>query len=94
VDRYSRSSGVSALDEKRLFATQPGVPAPHFWRAFAFSKPLGCRSRRCRPRNSIGLTRGELNIDRFIEGNDDVGLVLGRYSGTGRKGREVPTARA
>ena len=27
-----------------------------------------------------------LNIDRFIEGNDDVVLVLGRYSGTGRKG--------
>ena len=27
-----------------------------------------------------------LNIDRFIEGNDDVVLVLGRYSGTGRAG--------
>ena len=27
-----------------------------------------------------------LNIDRFIEGNDDVVLVLGRYSGTGKKG--------
>jgi ketosteroid isomerase-like protein len=27
-----------------------------------------------------------LNIDRLIEGTDDVVLVLGRYSGTGRKG--------
>ena len=29
-----------------------------------------------------------LNIDRFIEGNGDVVLVLGRYSGTGRKGEK------
>ena len=27
-----------------------------------------------------------LSIDRYIEGNDDVVLVLGRYSGTGKEG--------
>jgi ketosteroid isomerase-like protein len=27
-----------------------------------------------------------VNIDRLIEGNDNVVVALGRYSGTGRKG--------